>query len=70
MQIGRPFGGMSFSKNVISPEGWQKNPPNYESPEGLDLIGYTMVLPISTYKFDAETTIDHLNTTCLEGFLN
>jgi len=56
------FGGV-FVENVFSPKGSQKQkklPQHSEISKCLDLLDCTMVLLISTYKFDAQNIPDAL----------
>ena len=48
----------SFSENVFSPKGWQKNSQNCKIPKCSDLHDILMILPISICNFDAKTTPD------------
>jgi len=48
---------MDFFRKCVLPEGLAKESPQMmKIPKCLDLIGYTMVIPISTCKFDATYT--------------
>jgi len=54
-------GGVRFSKMCSPRSAGNKKPPEmFGIPACLDLIDYTMVLTISTYKFDATSTPDAL----------
>ena len=48
----------SFSENVLSPKGSQKNSQNCKIPKCSDLIDFQMILPISICKFDAKNIPD------------